>query len=149
MFKKTITYEDFNGDTQTEDCYFNFSEAELAELEVTFGDQGLSAFINDVIATKDTKKTIILFKELILKAYGVKSEDGKKFKKSAELREDFASSAAYSALFMELSTNPDALTEFTNKIMPKKLIEEAKKQGLIDQNGNATTVSKIPSNTSN
>lgn len=149
MYKKTITYDDFNGDTVTEDFYFNFSEAELAELELTFGDKGLSAFINEVIETKDTKKTITLFKELILKAYGVKSEDGKKFKKSEALMEDFKDSAAYSALFMELSTNPEALTEFTNRIMPKKLVEEAKKQGLLSSDGTPTNVSKLPSSSNN
>lgn len=149
MYKKTITYDDFDGNTQTEDLYFNFSEAELAELELTFGDGGLSAFINEVISTKDTKKTIKLFKELILKSYGVKSPDGKRFIKNDSIREDFEYSAAYSAMFMELSTNPDALTEFTTKIMPKKLVDEAKKQGLLNQNGEPTNVTAIPSDTNN
>lgn len=144
MYKKTITYEDFEGNNITEDFYFNFTEAELAELELTFGDKGLSAYITDVINTKDTKKTIILFKELILKAYGVKSEDNKKFRKSDAIREDFECSPAYSALFMELSTDANALTEFTNKIMPKKLVDEAKKQGLIDAN-NQPKISQIKS----
>ena len=35
MLKKTITYTDYNDNERTEDFYFNFSKAELTEMELS------------------------------------------------------------------------------------------------------------------
>lgn len=122
MIKKTITYTDFNGNSRTEDFHFNFTKAEAAELELTTPG-GLGETINAIIATNDTAKMIIIFKDLILKAYGQKSVDGKRFIKRAEdghrLADDFAETEAYSELFMELATNDKAAAEFINGIIPQ------------------------------
>ena len=124
MYKKTLTYTDFNGVERTEDFYFNFTKAELMDLQLST-DGGLLDVIKKIINSKDTPALIKLFKEIILKAYGVKSEDGKKFKKSDEIREDFASTEAYSEIYMELAVNADAASEFINGILPADLAAQA------------------------
>lgn len=127
MLKKTITYEDFNGDTVTEDYYFHLSKAELIELEVGAGSEGLAASLQKIIDAEDGKAIIEQFKTIILAAYGKRSEDGKRFIKNQELRDEFVSTEAYSALFMNLATDTNSAIEFINGIVPAGLSEEAAK----------------------
>ena len=126
MLKKTITYEDFNGEKVSEDFFFHLSKAELVELELSH-QGGLSESLQKIIADEDGKSIIAEFKNIILSAYGKRSEDGKRFVKNATVREEFESSEAYSALFMELVTNADTADEFINGIIPTNLGEEAAK----------------------
>lgn len=124
MLKKTITYVDYNGVERTEDFYFNLSKAEVMEMELgTTG--GLGEMINSIVAAKDAPAMISIFKKLVLKAYGVKSPDGKRFMKSEEISNEFAQTEAYSDLFMELASNADEATKFVNGIIPK--IEQKEK----------------------
>ena len=117
MLKKTITYTDYNDNTRTEDFYFNLSEAELMEMEMsTVG--GLAESIQKIVAAQDAPSIIKIFKDLVLKAYGVKSADGKRFIKNSTIREEFEQTEAYSKLFMELATDADAAAEFVNGIVP-------------------------------
>lgn len=117
MLKKTITYPDYNGLDRTEDFYFNLTKAEIMEMELSTTG-GLSEMISRIVAAKDAPAIIKVFKELILKAYGQKSADGKRFVKSAALSEEFAQTEAYSILFMELATDADAAAKFVNAIVP-------------------------------
>ena len=120
MLKKAITYTDYNGNQRTEDFYFNLSKAELMEMEMgTSG--GLSSFVERIIAAQDTPEMIKIFKELILKAYGEKSPDGKRFVKSKELSEEFSQTEAFSELFMELALNSESASAFVNGIIPRDL----------------------------
>lgn len=117
MLKKTITYTDYNGVERTEDFYFNLSKAEIMEMEMgTSG--GLSEMINKIVAAQDAPAIIKIFKDLILKAYGEKSPDGKRFIKSDEIATAFSQTDAYSQLFMELATDTDAAAAFVNGIVP-------------------------------
>lgn len=117
MLKKTITYIDYNGVERTEDFYFNLSKAEVLELEMgTTG--GLTEMINKIVAAQDTPTLIKIFKDLVLKAYGEKSPDGKRFIKSDEIRDAFSQTEAYSNLFMELATDAEAASKFFNGIIP-------------------------------
>lgn len=132
MLKKTVTYEDFNGVSRTEDLYFNLTEAELTEMELgTSG--GFVEMITKIVAAKDAPAIIAVFKDLLLKAYGEKSPDGKRFIKNAELREAFSQTNAYSQLFMELAFNETAAAEFINGVIPSNMkvdnakLEEIKK----------------------
>jgi len=120
MLKKDITFTDYNGDEVTETYYFNLSRAELVELEVSYSG-GIEAAITRIIETRDVRNLIKEFKKIILLSYGVRSEDGKKFIKNQELRDDFTQTAAYDALFMELATDADAAAVFMNGIIPKGL----------------------------
>lgn len=117
MLKKTITYVDYNGTERKEDFYFNLSKAEIMEMEMgTTG--GMVEMINRIVAAQDAPAIIDVFKKMILKAYGEKSADGKRFIKSKELSEAFSQTEAYSQLFMELATDADAASKFVNGIVP-------------------------------
>ncbi len=120
MLKRAINYEDFEGNPATEIFYFNLSEPELIELEVEF-ENGLKAMLESIIEAKDYKNLIKRFKEIVLLAYGQKSEDGKRFIKSDQLREEFSQTAAYISLFMELATDDNAAVIFLKGVLPKKL----------------------------
>lgn len=124
MLKKTITYEDYNGVERTEDFYFNLSKAEIMEMEMgTTG--GLAEMLQRIVAAKDTAAIIKVFKDLILKAYGEKSADGKHFNKSEALAIAFSQTEAYSILFMELATDADAASKFVNGIVPADMSQKA------------------------
>ena len=103
MLKKTITYVDYNGNERTEDFYFNLSKAEVMEMELSTTG-GLAEMIQKIIAAQDSPAIIKIFKELLLKAYGEKSPDGKRFMKTKEITQAFEQTEAYSQLFMELAT---------------------------------------------
>ena len=127
MLKKTIKYEDYNGVEREEVFHFHLSKAEIMEMEMgTTG--GLSEMIKRVVATKDTPAIIKIFKDLILKAYGEKSADGKRFIKSEELSTEFSQTEAYSILYMELATDADAAAKFVNGIIPADMAKELAKQ---------------------
>ena len=135
MLKKTITYTDFNGVERTEDFFFNLTKAEIIEMELgTTG--GLAERIQKTVDAKDQVAIFKLFKDLVLKAYGEKSEDGRRFNKSAEVKAGFEQTEAYSVIFSELATDADKAAEFVNGIIPSDLAEEAKKYN----NGNLTAL---------
>lgn len=123
MIKKTITYTDYNGTDRTEDFYFNLTKAEIMEMEMgTTG--GLAEMIQRIVAAQDAPAIIKIFKELVLKAYGEKSADGKRFIKSDDISTAFAQTEAYSQLFMELATDADAAAKFVNGIVPAEMAKE-------------------------
>lgn len=117
MLKLTRTYNDYNGISRTEDFYFNLTQAEVTEMEVSV-DGGLVEMIKRIVAAQDGKQIIAIFKDIILRAYGEKSPDGKRFIKTQELRDAFAQTEAYSDLFMELATDAEAAARFVNGIIP-------------------------------
>lgn len=127
MLKKTITYEDFNGVERKEDFYFNLSKAEIMEMQ--FGTVGgLDVMLQKIVDAKDVKSIMNTFKMLILKAYGVKSDDGRRFIKSEEIAKEFEQTEAYSILYMELASDDNAAAEFVNGIIPKDVVTEVSNQ---------------------
>lgn len=127
MLKKKVTYTDYNGVERTEDFYFNLSKAEIAEMELSTAG-GFAEMIQKVIAAQDGPTIIKIFKDLVLKAYGEKSPDGKRFVKSEEITTAFTQTEAYSQIFMELATDAKAASEFVNGIIPNDMAEEIAKQ---------------------
>lgn len=117
MLVKNITYTDYNGNERTEKFYFNLSKAELIEMEYS-ATGGLAQTIEKIVEAQDGPQIMALFKELILKAYGEKSADGKRFVKSKELSEAFSQTEAYVKLFMELATDAKAASDFVNGLIP-------------------------------
>jgi hypothetical protein len=132
VLKKTITYEDFNGDTVSEDFYFNLSKAELVELE-TSHKEGLAESIKKIIEDQDGAGIIREFKKIILKAYGKRSPDGRRFIKNQDIRDEFESTEAYSVLFMELVTDAEAAADFINAVVPHGLIAEDQEKLTFEQ----------------
>lgn len=137
MLKKTITYTDFDGNERTEDFYFNLKKSEILEMHLeTVG--GLKQMLETIIAKQDAPKLTAVFKELILKSYGEKTPDGKRFVKSPELSKEFEETNAYDILFMELMDANNAAA-FVNGIIPAELAEEVERQKAItNASGNGT-----------
>lgn len=140
MLKKTITYQDYNGTIRTENFYFNLTKAEIMEMELTTIG-GFVEKINNIIAAKDAPTLIRTFKELVLKAYGEKSPDGKRFIKSEEISTAFSQTEAYSIMFTEFATDANAAAAFVNGIIPSDLAEEVKKTGDMEAIGKETPAS--------
>lgn len=126
MLKKTLKYTDFDGKEVTEDFYFNLTRAEVAEMEVNASTLdsdgkivgGMEAMLNDVVASGSGQRIIEVFKEIIRKSIGRKSDDGKYFFKDTYIWKDFEASSAYSDFFVELLTDPDAAADFIRGVMP-------------------------------
>ena len=124
MLHKKITYTDYDGNTRTEDHYFNLSKAELMEM-ATSENGGMDKVLEKIIAEQDTKRIIHLIKELITKSYGEKSNDGKRFIKSEELTTAFMQTEAFSNLYMELVSDAEKAAEFVNGIVPADVAAQA------------------------
>lgn len=140
MIAKTVKYKDYNGVEREEKFFFNLTKAEITEMELSVNG-GLADQIQSIINAKDTPSIIKIFKELLLKSYGEKSIDGKRFMKTDDngvpLSQKFAETEAYSVLFMELATDDAKAAEFVNGILPvdidkdelnRKVQEELNKQ---------------------
>ena len=127
MLKKPITYTDYNGVERTEDFYFNLSKAELMEMELGVTG-GMTEMLNKIIAAKDAPSLMKTFKEMIMKSYGINSDDGKRLIKSEELSIAFTQTEAYSVLFMELITDDKAAADFVNGIIPNEIQAEVAAQ---------------------
>lgn len=123
MIAKTVKYNDFNGVEREEKFFFNLTKAEITEMELSTAG-GLAESIKQIVAAQDTPAIIKVFKELILKSYGEKTLDGKRFRKvddaGVPLATAFSETEAYSNLFMELATDDKAAAEFVNGIMPSE-----------------------------
>ena len=130
MLKKTVTYTDYNDVERTEDFYFNFTKAEVTEMELSV-DGGFSNLLNKVSTAKDQPEIIRIFKTIVLDAYGEKSDDGKRFMKSPEIKKAFSETEAYSEIFMELATDEKAAAAFVNAILPKDISQVTEKASLL------------------
>lgn len=117
MLKKTITYTDYNGTERTEDFYFNLSKAEITEMELSM-EGGMRAYIQKIIAAKSQLALVTLFKEIVMKAYGKKSADGRLFMKNDAIRAEFEAHPAYSMIYMDLVTDEAKASAFVNGIIP-------------------------------
>lgn len=127
MLKKTVTYIDFNDVERTEDFYFNLTEAEITDMNLD-ENGGLAEKLQKIVDSKDFKTIKDYFKWIVLKAYGEKSEDGRRFMKSEEITKAFEETQAYSDIWMELATNESVAAEFVNGIMPRSFNEKVNKQ---------------------
>ena len=123
MLAKKITYTDYNGVEQTEKFYFNLSKAELVELQIG-KNGGYQEYLKRLINSRDQEEIASIFKMFILKSYGIKSDDGKRFIKSEELSKEFEQTEAYSELYCELVTDTNKATEFFNGLMPQALVAQ-------------------------
>lgn len=133
MIKKTITYTDYEGNSRTEDFYFNLTKFELLELNLS-EEGGLDKMLKKIIDSQDVAKIVDVLKEVILLAYGEKSADGRFFVKNRggqKLCEDFAQSPAFDELYFELAGDEKAAADFINGIIPKNLADEVAAQAAL------------------
>ena len=124
MLKRIIEYTDYNGQNRKEEFHFNLSKAEIMEMELGVSG-GFTEMVNRIINANDTPALMKIFKDLVLKAYGIKSDDGKRFIKNDALRDEFAQTEAYSVLFMELALDAEKASEFIKGVVPADLAEQA------------------------
>jgi hypothetical protein len=117
MRKETIKYVDYNGKERCEDFYFNLNKAEIIEMQVEAGGD-MEGKLKKIIDTEDLPRLHQLFKDIILKSYGVKSEDGRRFIKSKEASAEFAQTEAYAELVMMLMSDGEKAAEFINGVIP-------------------------------
>jgi hypothetical protein len=141
MYKKTIKYTDYDGVEREEDFFFNLSGSEIADMETSV-DGGLTARINQITEANDTHAIINVLKDIIVKSYGIKSEDGRRFIKKPEYIEEFMQTPAFDELYMSLLMDEKELANFINKIIPAKFAEKAEQY--VKEN---STVTNIPSKT--
>lgn len=120
MLKKTIKYTDYNGNERQEDFYFNLNKAELTEMQLSVNG-GLDAMLKTIIEANDQPTIMKVFKDLIMKSYGIKHIDGVQFEKSEEISRRFTQTEAYNVLFMEICTDAKAAAAFVNGILPNDL----------------------------
>jgi hypothetical protein len=119
MLKKSIAYTDYDGNERSEDFYFNLSKAEVMEMELgTSG--GLAKMLQKIVDDQNGERIVEIFKDVILRSYGEKSPDGRRFVKSPELSAAFSQTEAYSILFMELAQDAEAAAVFVNGIVPQQ-----------------------------
>lgn len=145
MVTKKITYTDYKGNQRTEELCFNLNKAELTEMELSI-EGGLHAMLLKIKEAEDMPQIVKVFKQMILKSFGVISNDGRRFAKSPELSEEFSQTEAYSELFMELVSNPDEAAAFVNGVIPAEMAlaaEEAEKKGEIAQFSNVAEAKSI------
>lgn len=120
MLEKKITYTDYNGVERTETHYFNLSKAEILDMEL-FTEGGFVNMLERLVEEQNQIELVKLFKELVLKSYGVKSDDGRRFIKSDEQTKAFTETEAFSQLYLTLAQDSEAASEFAIAIMPRDL----------------------------
>ena len=117
MYSIVVQYEDpFTGEQKSDKLYFNITKTEA--MKYALENQSLERDIQDMIESNDASGMLKAFESLVLKAYGEKSEDGKRFVKSPEIANAFTQTAAYDELFWTLVTKESAMAEFVNGIIP-------------------------------
>jgi len=126
MFKKTITFTDFNDQKQTQDFYFHFSKSDL----VALASDGTTMMerIERIMKANDGRAILNEFRAIVSQACGVRSEDGARFIKSPEAQSVLMDSPAFDELLMELATNAEASAEFVRQLIPEKLQNEVMEQ---------------------
>jgi hypothetical protein len=123
VIKKTITFEDLDGNTVTEDFYFHITKAELMEKQ--FGTQGgFDTYLRRILSTDDQGKIFSTFREIIGMSVGRRSPDGRSFLKTPEITAEFMGTEAYSELLSELSTDASAAAIFVRGVVPQSLAEK-------------------------
>lgn len=139
MIKKTIQYEDFDGNNITEDFYFHISKLEVVELEVEF-EGGLEGHIKKLQETENAKEAYHLFKDVLIKAYGERV-NSREFHKSPETQLKFANSPALGELIFSFIEKPEEGAAFLEGCLPKGMVEQSKKAQVARELENSPEVS--------
>nr|DAV14970.1 MAG TPA: hypothetical protein [Caudoviricetes sp.] len=137
MYKKTITYTDFNGTERTEDFYFHMTQAEILKMEYS-QEGGMTNVIQKIIETEETTKLLPLFETVVRMSYGKRSVDGRHFEKKPEYTDQFLASEAYSNMFVEFMMNADEAAKFINNVCKKIDVDENRKSlsSMVSENSN-------------
>jgi len=140
MLKKTVNYEDFDGNLRSEDLYFNLTKTELIDIAMELpenvtetmseeGDKLDEGAALKMIEALGGKGVIEFIKKIVLKSYGIKSEDGRRFIKNEQITTEFSETLAYDTIVTELLTDDKKASEFVNAVIPKDIVDKIGAQG--------------------
>lgn len=118
MLVKQINYTDFDGNERTETVYFNLTRTEMVELQWSVPG-GAQKLFERIVEEQDIHRILEYTKEILSKAYGVKSADGRRLEKSAEHWKAFEQTLAYDQFFFELLSDASYAADVINQIIPK------------------------------
>lgn len=124
MLKKKIKYTDYNGVDREEEFWFNLSKADLARMEFT-REGGLEAVVKRLTNKLSGPEIYKIFEEIVLGAYGEKSDDGRRFIKSPELSKEFSETPAYDELLVEILSSEENAASFINALLPDDVKDSA------------------------
>ena len=146
MRMETVKYTDFNGNERTEDLYFNLTQVELVEMATDLPDTVTNKIGNDpskinteevavgLVESIGNKGILEFIKKLVLKSYGVKTEDGRGFRKIDEngrsLSIEFSQTLAFDTLMMKLMADENAAAEFVNHVIPANVVDKIGAQNM-------------------
>lgn len=130
MYKKTISFTDYDDNPRKEDFFFNINKAELINMETSI-EGGFKKYLEKIVQTQNTMEISRILRDIIRASYGEKSLDGRRFVKSSELSDAFEQTEAYSELIMEFLENPDSLAAFINGILPSDLMNSISKEDIV------------------
>lgn len=123
MYKKTITYEDYDGNKRTEDFYFNLNKSELTRWLSTTGEYTLDKVLEKLLKERNAREIMDIMEGLVKLSYGEKSLDGRLFVKNDEVWTNFRYTEAFNELYYNLCTDAKYAADFFNGVVPKKLAE--------------------------
>ncbi len=145
MFKKTMTFDNLDGEEVTQTFYFNYNKKEIAEL-IEFGciqkyadpdrtyiplEEQLAILttptsVSGLDEASNTRRAYEIFQDLILDAYGVKETDNVTFTKNASLREAWGNHVAFVEMIFEFLESPQLAATFVESCLPGKMVAAAK-----------------------
>ena len=123
MYRKKVTYKDYRGNERTEIFEFNLSDSEIMEMEADFAGS-ITETISKLSQKQEHSEIIKILKDIVLKAYGVISDDGRRFIKSDDVKMAFYQTEAYTKVFTELATNDQAAIKFFERIISNDIITD-------------------------
>lgn len=133
MVKKTITYENFNGEKKKKDLWFHISKTEMIRM-IANGEIDPDE-MKKAAAEEDPNKLFTLIEIVVQRSYGEKSADGEMFIKDEETLKRFLYSPVYDA-FMTHMLKAENSVDFVRGIFPEDvvnaIINEMKKNPDID-----------------
>lgn len=153
VLKQTVQYTDFDGNQAMETLYFNLTRTEVAEnlhlrdkfqdlenrLDLESGSRTLNP--NEIAEVLD------LVKILMKLAYGIRSDDGKRFIKNDQIWEEFTQTAVYDAFLFSLFEDADKANEFMMGVFPRELADELARQTETGTDAQTTPdISSVPEN---
>lgn len=143
MLTRTISYEDYDGSTVTEDFSFHISKGDVIEMQMAFGtEKDLGDYLAEIIKDNDGVVIIKNFKWFLEKSVGKK--EGKHFLKSEKITQDFMSTNAYSELLTQLVTNAKFAAEFINGLFPRSISETPELKDATEKFKNRIDIQEVP-----
>lgn len=123
IYRETIQYRDLDGN-KVEDLFeFSLNSAEVAEMEVSIKG-GLKNYLEKVIREDNQAEILKAFKDILTKSIGRRSDNGKMFLKTEDIRNEFLYSGAYEVMFFRMISDANYAANFVNEAFPHDLVEK-------------------------